>query len=146
MQCTYEDCWHRSTEGIKGLTTVIFYMWHLFLFKRLVCIVHICSVFSPGKLFWSSLTTGNSFTSSLSSLLRDSQQLQSKFNSCFVCSSSKWKDFKCQPSKPGTSSQLTRILYTSPTSPVSTCKKYQEEEHMWGLLHSQQFSQQYGIL
>lgn len=118
---------------MKGLLALIHWRYQMlnkcyilymtFIYFQEVCSVCICSVFSPGKVFWSSLTTGNSFTSSLSSLLRDSQQLQSKFNSCFVCSSSKWKDFKCQPSKPGTSSQLTRILYTSPTSPVSTCKK-----------------------
>lgn len=85
-------------------------------------------VLLPGKVFWSSVTAGNSFTSSLSSLLRVSQQLHSKFTSCFVCNSCKWKDFRCQPLKPGTSSQLTRILYTSPRPPVSTCTKYHEEE------------------
>lgn len=127
-QCIYEDSCNRATEDIKFRRSTVLYLWHWFLFKMLVYIVYIFSLSLPGKVFWSSLTAGNSFTSSLSSLLRESQHLQSKFSSCFVCSSSKWKDFKCQPSKPGTSSQLTRILYTCPRSPVSTCNKYHEEE------------------
>lgn len=132
MQYIYEDSYNRATEEFKSRQSAILYLWHWFLFffpKRLVYIIYIFSVFLPGKVFWSSLTTGNSFTSSLSSLLRESQQLQSKFSSRFVCISSKWKDFKCQPSKPGTSSQQTRILNTSPRSPVSTCNRYDEEEH-----------------
>lgn len=114
---------HHDTQPQSALL----YLWHRFLIKRLVYIVCIFSVFLPGKVFWSSFTAGNSFTSDLSSLLRESQQLQTKFSSRSVCSSCKWKDFKCQPSKPGISSQLTRTLYTSPRSPVSTCRKYEEK-------------------
>lgn len=123
LQCIYEDRSNRATEGIKRRPRGILYLWHWFIFKWLIYSVYVFLVLLPGKVFWSSVTVRDSFTSSLCPLLRVSQQLHSKFSSCFVCNSSKWKDFRFQPLKPGTSSQPTRILNTSPRSPVSTCTK-----------------------
>lgn len=128
MQCIYEDRCNRVIEGTKSRQNTILYLWHWCIFEQLIYSIYAFLVLLPGKVSWPSVTAGNSFTSSLSSLFRVSQQLHSKFSSCFVCNSCKWKDFRYQPLKPGTSSQLTRILYTSPRSPVSTWTKYHEEE------------------